>query len=158
MWTLITVFLNSKSFKFPSNAADDEPRFIAIKIDALDNFIEGEDGSVRQFFEWILASTLDRLPLVYGDSLNPSSIDTQEWGPFQCQSRPHFHDLTKLQWAISHKWFGPIVRVDLVIPGEVLFYRDPKFSMPRRHLKTISLNIIYPRSTYYHWRETCRSS
>jgi hypothetical protein len=48
---LVTIFLDSKSFKFHSNAANDKARLSAIKIDALDNFIEGKDWSVREFFE-----------------------------------------------------------------------------------------------------------
>jgi len=43
--------VNSKGFEFPGNAADDEARPTAIKIDAFDDFIEGEDRSVREFFK-----------------------------------------------------------------------------------------------------------
>ncbi len=48
---VVTICVNSKSFEFPGNAADDEARPTAIKIDAFDDFIEREDRSVREFFE-----------------------------------------------------------------------------------------------------------
>ncbi len=43
---VVTVFVNSKSFEFPGNAADDEARLNAIEIDALDDLIEGKDRDV----------------------------------------------------------------------------------------------------------------
>jgi hypothetical protein len=43
---VVTVFVNSKSFKFAGNAADDEVRLNAIEIDALDDLIEGKDREV----------------------------------------------------------------------------------------------------------------
>jgi hypothetical protein len=51
MCEVVTMCVNSKGFEFPGNAADDEARPTAIKIDAFDDFIEGEDRSVREFFK-----------------------------------------------------------------------------------------------------------
>ena len=48
---VVTVFLNSKGFKFPSDTADDEARPTAVKINAFDDFVEGEDRSFRELFE-----------------------------------------------------------------------------------------------------------
>ena len=51
MQKVVTVFVDSKSFKFPGNAADDKARLNAIEIDALDDLIEGKDREVWEFFE-----------------------------------------------------------------------------------------------------------